>query len=234
MQFIKGGVFMMGQSDGEGDERPVHQVTLSDFYISKFELTVGEYRTFCEETNREMPKEPKWGWVDQHPIVNTTWYDAQDYINWYNEKTGLNFRLPTEAEFEYVLRNGGKPGVYSHEKGRIYENVADETFKVATGRSNIWSGYDDGYAQVAPVGSFPPNELGLYDINGNMWEWVSDWYGAYDDQEVTNPQGPEKGTHKVGRGASFGADPWHCRSAGRNWVKPGFTGPTFRLALSID
>ncbi len=234
MQLIKGGTFMMGESDGEGDERPVHEVTLSDFYIARYEVTVKEYRLFCNQTDREMPAPPKWGWIDKHPIINTTWYDANDYIKWYSEKSGKTYRLPTEAEFEYLIRNGGKPGKYPWKnESLIEENIGDKSFAKASGRSNVWNGYDDGFKYTSPVGSFAPNELGIYDINGNMWEWVSDWYGDYPDQAVTNPQGPESGTHKVGRGASYNADPWHVRTAGRNWVEPGFKGPTFRLAMDV-
>lgn len=235
MQLVKGGIFMIGQANGEGDERPVHEVTLDDFYLSKYEVTVKAYKQFCEDTRREMPTTPEWGWIDNHPIINTTWYDAQAYIQWHNEKTGKIFRLPTEAEFEYVLRNGGKPGLYpwSNEKV-IEENIADESYAQATGRTNIWEGYDDKFIYTSPVGSFAPNELGVFDINGNMWEWVSDWYGAYPEAPVKNPQGPKSGTHKVGRGASYNADPWHTRTAGRNWVKPEFAKPSFRLAMSVE
>ena len=221
----------MGQNDGEGDEKPEHAVVLDDFYMGKYEVTVSEYRTFCIATKREMPKEPKWGWKDDHPIVNSSWNDAMAYITWLNEETGENYRLPTEAEFEYVIRNGGKPGVYAWGDGLPEnENIADEALDRATESGRIWNGYDDGFASIAPVGSFPPNAVGVCDINGNVWEWCSDWYGDYPSTKTTNPKGPNTGTHKVGRGASFNADPWPCRSAGRSWVEPTFTGPGFRLA----
>ena len=218
MVYIKGGSFMMGQADGEGDERPVHKVTLDDFYMAAYEVTVKEYREFCDATEREMPEEPDWGWQDNHPISNTSWYDAKAFIDWLNEKTEKHYRLPTEAEFEYVIRNGGKTKEqYSIKSASINENVADESFKRTSGRTRIWEGYDDGFAYLSPVGSFPPNALGIYDINGNAWEWCSDWYGEYPKEAVINPKGPNTGSHKVGRGASYGADPWHCRAAGRNW-----------------
>lgn len=222
---------MMGQNDGEGDERPVHQVTLKEFYISKYELTVAEFRSFCDATGRAMPKEPEFGWQDDHPILNTSWYDAVAYIEWLNEQTGENYRLPTEAEFEYVLRNGGETGVYPWpEYGPINENIADNSLKDSGWGRSTWPGYNDGFVNSSSVGSFPANKLGVYDINGNAWEWCSDWYTDYSPESLENPQGPETGTHKVGRGASFNSDPWHCRSAGRSWVKPDFKGPGFRLA----
>ncbi len=221
----------MGQADGEGDERPVHEVTVSDFYISKFEVTVAEFRMFCVATNREMPKMPSWGWIDSHPVINTSWHDAQAYISWLNEKEQEHYRLPTEAEFEYVIRNGGELGKYPWGiDGIPNENIADESKKAAGWNRSIWEYYDDGFVNTSPVGSLAANKLGIYDINGNAWEWCNDWYMHYPDSSVINPKGPEKGTHKVGRGASFDADPWHSRSASRAWVKPDFKGPGFRLA----
>ena len=228
---IKGGTFMMGQANGEGDEGPVHQVTIDDFSMGQYEVTVAQYRVFCEATNRTMPKEPAWGWIDKHPIINTSWNDAMAYINWLNETTGEQYRLPTEAEFDYVIRNGGKPGIYPWGNGMpLNENIADESLKKVNPSRNIWKGYDDGFANTSPVGSFQANELGVYDINGNAWEWCSDWYGPFPMEAVNNPKGPANGKHKVGKGASYNADPWHARSASRSYVKPDFEGPGFRLA----
>lgn len=229
--FIEGGTFLMGQDDGEGDEKPIHQVTVSDFFIGKFEVTVSDYRKFCSATGKLMPKEPEWGWADSHPIINTSWNDAMSYIAWLNEETEENYRLPTEAEFEYVLRNGGQPGVYPWGNGMPKnENIADEALKKKTTSSRIWEDYVDGFAFTAPVGSFDPNELGVYDINGNIWEWCYDWYGAYSSQPSTNPKGAVKKEYKVARGASFDADPWHARTASRAFVAPDFKRPGFRLA----
>lgn len=225
----------MGQANGEGDEKPVHKVTLSDFYIGKYEVTVKQYKQFCEDTKKELPKAPDWGWIDSHPIMNISWNDANDYIKWLNKETGQNFRLPTEAEFEYVIRNGGKEGTYPFDKSSNNpgENVADEAFSRKNpnwSRSRIWADYDDGYVGTSPVGTFSANNLGVHDINGNAWEWVSDWYADYSSADVTDPKGPKDGKFKVGRGASFNADPWHTRSAGRNWVEPEFKKPGFRIA----
>lgn len=230
---IKGGTFSMGQIDAEADERPVHQVTIDDFYMGKYEVTVAEYRKFCEATGHSMPKEPAFGWKENHPVLNTSWNDAMAYIDWLNKSLDDDFRLPTEAEFEYVIRGGAKPGAYPWGKGNPKnENIADEAFKGSKNARTTWTDYVDGYRFTSPVGAMGTNALGVCDINGNVWEWCSDWYGDYSEEAVKNPQGPAEGKWKVGRGASFNADPWHCRSAGRNWVEPTFTGPGFRLAKS--
>ncbi len=230
---ISGGTFIMGTEDGEGDEKPVRRVTLSDFYIGKYEVTVAEYRLFTELTGQKMPKEPSWGWIDDHPIINLNWHQAKAYIEWLNDVLDENFRLPTEAEFEFVIREGKSGTKYSWTSyNTINENIADESFKNETLRS-IWDNYDDGYVFTSPVGSFASNDFGVYDINGNAWEWVSDWYDHYPDKDELDPKGPIDGTHKVGRGASYASDPWHTRIAGRSWVLPEFEGPGFRLAKNL-
>lgn len=232
---ISGGTFMMGQDDGEGDERPAHEVTLSDFQIGKYEVTVAEYKRFCEDTEKEMPTEPEWGWKANHPIINTSWNDAMDYIKWLNLQTNETYRLPTEAEFEYVIRNGGESGVYPWGDDTPQdENLADVSFTQKTKSSRAWKNYNDGFAFTAPVGSFKANKLGVYDINGNIWEWCSDWHEDYTDKKVNNPTGPRSGIHKVGRGGSYNSDPWHSRTASRAFVKPTFKKPGFRLAKDIN
>lgn len=235
MVHINGGTFLMGQHDGETDEEPAHEVLISDFLIGKYEVTVSEYRKFCSATKREMPPEPEWGWKSSHPIINTSWEDAYLYIKWLNQVTQENYRLPTEAEFEYVIRNGGEPGIYPWGNGIPEdENLADETYKAITSNSDIWEEYDDGFAYTAPVGSFKSNKLGVHDINGNVWEWCSDWHEDYSSEKLVNPKGPAVGESKVGRGASYDANPWHCRTASRSFVKPSFRRPGFRLAKDYE
>jgi formylglycine-generating enzyme required for sulfatase activity len=231
---VSGGTFMMGQNDGEADEKPVHEVTISDFLIGKFEVTVSEYSVFCDATGRPMPTEPEWGWIDSHPIINTSWEDAMAFINWLNDETSDSYRLPSEAELEFVIREGGQPGIYPWGNGLPKnENIADESFKNKTSSTRIWQNYNDEYPYTAPVGSFPPNKLGVHDINGNIWEWCSDWYASYTNDKSANPMGPNDGTNKVGRGASYDADPWHARTASRAFVEPSFKRPGFRLAKDV-
>ncbi|NNE27892.1 MAG: formylglycine-generating enzyme family protein [Saprospiraceae bacterium] len=235
MAFIQGGQFMMGQTDGEFDESPVHKVWLSDFYLAKYEVTVKEYRAYCAATNSTMPQQPEWGFQEDHPIINISWNDAQEYIKWLNKISGAAYRLPTEAEFEYVIKSGKQNSVYPWGSGLpVNENIADESRRDIPGRREIWNGYNDGFPYTSPVGSYSPNSFGVYDINGNAWEWVQDWYGKYTSEDKSNPAGPKEGKFKVGRGASFNADPWHSRSASRAFVEPEFKGPGFRLAKSIE
>ncbi len=234
LALIEGGVFIMGTEDGEGDEKPTRRVTISGFYIGKYEVTVAEYRLFAEATNRSMPDEPEWGWINNHPIMNTSWFDAVAYVDWLNDSLKENYRLPTEAEFEYVMREGKSGATYSWTSyNTINENIGDESFRSETTR-NVWDNYDDGNTFTSPVGSYHPNAFGVHDINGNIWEWVSDWYDDYPEEDQIDPTGPENGTHKVGRGASYASDPWHTRIAGRNWVLPEFKKPGFRLAKDIE
>ncbi len=225
------------------DESPKHQVYVDGFWMYKYEVTVAQYRKFCQETGRQMPSAPPWGWHENHPIVNVTYDDAVAYCNW------VGVQLPTEAEWEYAARGGytglkGKPRyifVWGDElpKGKGGSgNFADESVKKQYPDLSIFEGYDDGYVYTAPVGSFKPNGFGLYDMAGNVWEWCADWYDEnyYQNSHPRNPQGPETGTRRVLRGGSWFLLVDFVRVADRYWVDPdggygdrGFRGSSPRV-----
>lgn len=158
------------------------------------------------------------------PVIHVSWNDAKAYCEWLSEKSGQTYRLPTEAEWEYAAGNGAKHTKYSWGNGQPYGkkagNLADETgaeaFNCNKTADSIFLGYDDGYKSTAPVGSFLPNDIDLYDMTGNVWEWCSDWKGDYSSGIQTNPQGPSMGSGRVFRGGSWGDSPLYCRVAGRD------------------
>lgn len=210
----------MGSNSGDDDERPVHSVTLSDYSIGKYEVTVGQYRAFCEDLGRRMPEEPEWGWNDRHPIVNVTYNDAVAYCNWLSEKFGGNWRLPTEAEWEYASKGG------SQSRGYIYAGGND---------MDILGWYtDNSGAQTNAVGRKKPNELGIYDMSGNVWEWCRDWYGAYPSSAAANPRGPSSASYRVLRGGSWSLSAVVCRVSFRISGIPSsrFGNHGFRVVLS--
>ncbi len=202
MILVEGGSFMMGNKDGEDDEKPVHKVTLSNFYIGKYEVTVAQYQQFCTATGAKMPELPseewykeheqvkKWRWKETHPIVNVTWNDAVAYCKWLSEVTKKSFSLPTEAQWEYACRGGKKTKGYKFCGSNNAAEVAwyDET------------SYERG---TQPVGTLKPNELGIYDMSGNAWEWCYDKYGTYENTAQTNPQGAKAGKFRVIRGGGW-------------------------------
>ncbi|MDR0972072.1 MAG: formylglycine-generating enzyme family protein [Bacteroidales bacterium] len=219
---VEGGTFLMGCSQSEEecypDEEPKHKVTISTFEISPFEVTVKEYRMFCLATNRKMPKEPSWGFVDNYPMVYISWQDAKDYASW------IGGRLPTEAEWEFAAKGGVLSNNYSYSGSNNWDEVG-------------WS-FENSNGRVHPVGEKKPNELGLYDMSGNAWEWVNDYYEIYYYKESPkkNPKGPKSGEIKCNRGGCFNFDyklmrPSHRRGSSIEVV--GF-GTGFRVARDIS
>lgn len=190
---IKGGAFIMGDETGLGREnqRPTHKVNLNSFRISETEVTVAQYRYYCNETGVTMPKEPSWGWQDNYPIVNVTWQDAINYTNWLSNKLGKKVRLPYEAEWEYAARGGKKSKGYKHSGGNNIDEVG-------------WF-RDNSNNKAHPVAGKKANELGLYDMSGNVWEWCMDIFAAdyYANSPKKNPKGAAEGEARVIRSGSW-------------------------------
>jgi formylglycine-generating enzyme required for sulfatase activity len=165
---------------------------------------------------------------DQCPVERVSWNDIQEFLQKLNAQTEETYRLPTEAEWEYAAR-GGKSS-----KGYLYSG-SNEVGEVAWYGSNYEQGNTHGSEKTTrPVGGKKSNELGLYDMSGNVYEWCSDWYGAYENSAQQNPRGPESGTLRVYRGGSWGNAPRYCRAANRPGSTPTLRGNPvgFRLARS--
>ena len=193
---VEGGVFMMGACDGYSDEQPVHQVTLSDYSIGQTEVT----QELWEAVMGSNPSTFKG--LSTRPVDGISWDDCQVFIARLNSLTGENFRLPTEAEWEYAAR-GGK-----YSKCYLYPG-SDNLDEVAWYSSNSFS-------VTYPVGLKKPNELGLYDMAGELWEWCYDWYGSpYSSEDQVNPVGPETGEYHVIRGGYYSAGTQQCRVSHR-------------------
>ena len=226
MVFVEGGTFQMGSNSGYDDEMPVHSVTVSDFNISKTEVTFEQYDAFCDATGRDKPDDEGWG-RGNRPVIYVDWQDAFDYCEWMSKTTGETYRLPTEAEWEYAARGGNKSKGYRYSGGNNLDAVG-------------WYN-DNSRSKTHPVAQKQPNELGLYDMSGNVWEWCSDWYGSYSSSPQNNPQGPNSGYkgNCILRGGCWrdgGSVANGCRVAYRSRLNPGirYRRYGFRLVLSQD
>ena len=217
---IEGGNFLMGctsdDNDCYPDEQPQHRVSISTFKIYKYEVSVAQYRLFCQKTNRQMPVTPPFGWQDENPIVNITWQDAMAYAKW------AGCRLPTEAEWEYAARGGNQSKGFLYSGSNSYDEVG-------------WS-YENSGGKTHRVGQKRPNELGIYDMSGNVWEWCYDWYGSYLSHLQTDPTGSSSGTYRVYRGGSCYNDVQFVRVSSRYSNTPNYRNISigFRLARSSN
>ncbi len=220
MIYVEGGTFTMGATskqgnDGRWDEKPAHQVTLSSFYISKYEVTQEEWETV-------MGSNPSYFRGAKRPVESVSWEDCQVFIDKLNGLTGKRFRLPTEAEWEYAARGGNHSKGYKYSGSNSIDNVA-------------W--HDRNSDETHPVGQKSPNELGLYDMSGNVDEWCQDWYDDYSSNSQTNPTGPAIGSYRVCRGGSWNAFMCDfaefCHSSYRNEAQPSISDKGLGLRLAL-
>ena len=233
MVFVAGGNFQMGSNDRDYDEKPVHNITISDFYIGKYEVTQELYESLMGKNPSKFERSGK-----DAPVEQVSWYDAVEFCNKLSDKEGLDrcyfgsgdnikcdfkangYRLPSEAEWEYAARGGNKSKGYKYSGSNNIGSVS--WYKSNSGR------------KTHSVGSKQSNELGIYDMSGNVWEWCWDWKANYSSKVQTNPYGYGRGLYRAHRGGSWFFDVSHCRNANR-----GSNGPTasydfigFRLSRS--
>ena len=216
---VEGGTFQMG-SDSElanDDEQPVHAVTLSSYRIAKFTITQKQWRAIM---GQNVTWNENYGIGDNYPATNLNANDVKQFLDKVNQLGELNLRLPTEAEWEYAAR-GGKN---SH--GTLYSGSDDAD-------AVVWHQGNAGN-RLHPVGSLQPNELGLYDMSGNVWEWCSDYYGDYPAEAQNDPQGPNNGQRKVVRGGSFSYEAAFSRVTQRNSVQPGTRSFALGFRVAMD
>ena len=251
MVFVQGGTFEMGctpeQTDCGSNESPVHEVTLTDFYIGKYEVTQAQWATIVPEYAPDY----SYGQGDTHPVYPISWYDAVTFCNRlsqqegytpvyyadagftqiydalndgsgtvYQDPTANGYRLPTEAEWEYAARGGAQSEGYQYSGSNDIDEVA-------------WYDGNDN-SQSEPAGTKAPNELGIYDMSGNVWEWCWDWWdsGYYDDSPACAPLGPTGGSGRVLRGGLWGNTASFSRVANRFNYPPGNRAYTFGFRLS--
>ena len=194
MVFIKGGCFVMGNDATQEDEKPEHEVCLDDFYLGKYEVTQAEWIKVIGFSPAKFSG-------DNYPVEQINFYDVQKFI----KKTDGACRLPTEAEWEYAAKGGAESRYY-------WGNMMDGSY--------AWF-EDNSEASSHPVGQKLPNQFGLYDMKGNVWEWVEDWYEPlYSAKNKNNPVGPAVGEHKVIRGGAFDSSAGALRISNRTWLHP--------------
>lgn len=221
---VEGGTFQMGatseQKDSESNKNPVHSVTLSNYHIGETEVTqalwkavMGNYPSRFAGANR--------------PVEQVSWDDCQTFIQKLNDKTGRNFRLPTEAEWEFAARGGNES------RGTKYSgsgNIANVAWYDVDPHPRDSDSPDLG---THVVKTKSPNELGIYDMSGNVWEWCNDWKGDYSSDSQTNPKGPSSGSYRVCRGGSWGSNALICRVSYRSSSSPSYSNYKLGLRLAL-
>mgnify|MGYP000877767594 FL=1 len=224
MVLIPAGYFNLGSTTGYDDEYPVVKVWIDSFYIDSHEVTNAEYKIFCDSTKTPYPPNPPWDTAyftkkPNYPVINVTWSEAQKYADWVGK------RLPTEAEWEKACKAGSDTKYFC---GDTITND-NANFNGKNGK--------DTWENTSPVKSFSPNKYGVYDMIGNVWEWVNDYYQKeyYFTISDPNPKGPSKGTLKVVRGGSWDSSYEYLRSALRGKINPNsrHSNLGFRCAYSL-
>ena len=225
--WVEGGCYMMGSNSGNGDEKPVHEVCVDGFWMGRYEVTIDQYRKYLQSTggtsgvdwdDDDCPVRKggsyslagnKFSRSGSQPMVEVSWHGAKAFAAWLSDRTGKAFRLPTEAEWEYAARSGGKKEKYAGggNAGRVAWYTSN-----SGGRTN-------------KVGTKAPNGLGLYDMSGNVWEWCADWYSssAYESHARKNPIYDSGGPYRVARGGGWYNDSGDVRCANRYYNGPGDT-----------
>jgi formylglycine-generating enzyme required for sulfatase activity len=222
MVYVEGGTFTMGCTSEQGSdcwdwENPVHQVTLDGFYIGKYEVTQAEWKeimgTSISQQRDKAGASSLYGTGDNYPMYYVSWDEVQEFIRKLNAQTGGNYRLPTEAEWEYAAKGGNQSQGYKYSGSNNASEVA-------------W--YDNNSSSSThPVGQKKANELGIYDMSGNVWEWCSDWYGSYSSNSQVNPKSPSSGSCRVVRGGSWGINGRYVRVSDRYDGSVGDRGAAF-------
>ena len=204
MIYVEGGNFMMGVNNGDSeannDENPSHQVTLSSYYVGKTAVT----QTLWEAVMGNNPSTDKGPF---HPVINVSWDNCQEFIRKLNKKTNRTFRLPTEAEWEFAARGGNMSKGFKYAGSNNIKDVA-------------WCDDDAWNPKSHPVAQKQPNELGLYDMSGNVWEWCQDFYGIYNSESQINPTGPNDGRNRIIRGGGLSTKAKYCRVSFRGSHPP--------------
>jgi formylglycine-generating enzyme required for sulfatase activity len=222
MVFVQGGNFMMGDTFGEGESNETkHSVTVSDFYIAKYETTFGEYDMFCNATGHKKPNDSGFG-RGSRPVINISWHDAVAFCEWRSRETGRKYRLPTEAEWEFAARERGANLRFGNNSDNI--NADNANFNASEKYKKDYSSVGTFRGSTVGVTDIPSskNALGLYHMSGNVWEWCSDWYDAY-GTTLTNPMGAATGTYRVIRGGSWSGGSQECRATNRFSGAPTYT-----------
>jgi formylglycine-generating enzyme required for sulfatase activity len=219
MVFVPGGTFDMGCTPEQGSdcsviEEPAHQVTVNDFYIGKYEVTQAQWETVMESNLSEFQSTSS-----PLPVEQVSWNDVPEYVRRLNAKTGKVYRLPTDAEWEYAARGGAKSKGYKYSGG---DNIAEVA----------WYHGNSG-AKPHPVGQKAPNELGIYDMSGNVWEWCQGLYGDSDGSQ-TNPAEPSPRRFPVTRGGSWFSDALNVRVSYRSINTSDYRSDRIGLRLVLD